>query len=49
VTPVGAGSAHTTTAADSHARVNLHNPLQQVTEAMWRIQYPHLDLTDKTN
>ena len=28
----------TTAAAEGHARVDLHNPLQQVTEAMWRIQ-----------
>ncbi len=27
------------------ARVELHNPVQQVTDAMWRNEYPQLDLT----
>ena len=35
----------TTAARDGVARTTIDNPVQQVTDAMWRIEYPHLDLT----
>jgi malate dehydrogenase (oxaloacetate-decarboxylating) len=37
----------TAAAADGAARTTLNNPVQQVTEAMWRIEYPQLDLPTK--
>jgi malate dehydrogenase (oxaloacetate-decarboxylating) len=37
----------TAAARDGVARSTVDNPVQQVTDAMWRIDYPTLDIVDK--
>jgi malate dehydrogenase (oxaloacetate-decarboxylating) len=37
----------TAAAADGVACTTVDKPVKQVTEAMWRIEYPQLDLTTK--
>jgi malate dehydrogenase (oxaloacetate-decarboxylating) len=34
----------TTAAAEGHARVDLRDPIQQVQDAMWRTEYPHIEV-----
>jgi malate dehydrogenase (oxaloacetate-decarboxylating) len=40
-----AAAVATAAARDGVARSTIDNPVQQVTDAMWRIEYPQLDLT----
>jgi len=35
----------TTAAEEGLAQVQLHNPIQQIHDAMWRPDYPHIELT----
>ena len=44
---VAATALATAAARDGVAHATIDNPVQQVTEAMWRIDYPQLDLTGK--